>query len=72
LQLKSQGKLIPIQDIRQNLFTRDYIDSTRSDSPLMKAEDSVVIDNTNLSQTEQLLMALALIHERISLHLEKS
>jgi cytidylate kinase len=72
LQLKSQDKLIPIQDIRQNLFTRDYIDSTRSDSPLMRAEDSVVIDNTNLSETEQLLMALALIHERISLHLEKS
>jgi hypothetical protein len=37
----------------------------------MKGEDSVVIDNTNLSETEQLLMALALIHERISLHLEK-
>jgi cytidylate kinase len=71
LQLKTQGKVVQLPEIQQNLFTRDYIDSTRSDSPLMKAADSVVIDNTNLSETEQLLMTLALVHERINLHLEK-
>lgn len=72
LQLKNQGKSIPFNDIRHNLLTRDYIDSTRSDSPLMKAKDSVVIDNTNLSEIEQLHISLALIHERIRIHLEKS
>lgn len=54
-------------EIRRNLLERDRIDSTRADSPLRKADDAIVMDNTLLSEVEQLEQALALARERISL-----
>jgi len=50
--------------VEANLIERDHIDSTRKESPLRKAKDAVLIDNTNLTKTEQLAMVLALIHTR--------
>lgn len=64
-QLSQKGKQIPAPDIRRNLFVRDYIDATRSDSPLTRAAGSVVIDNTNLSPVEQLSISLALVKSRL-------
>lgn len=64
-QLLQKGKDIPAADIRRNLFVRDYIDATRSDSPLMKAAGAVVIDNTNLSPVEQLSICMALVKSRL-------
>ena len=51
---KSVGH-ISLEEVAQNLKSRDHIDSTRADSPLCQAEDAVVIDNSHLSPTEQLL-----------------
>ena len=66
LQLKQQGKKVSSGDIRKNLYTRDYIDSTRSDSPLTKAPDAVLFDNTSISEAEQMEMILALIRHRLA------
>jgi CMP/dCMP kinase len=49
---------ISIEEVKNNLEMRDYIDSNREISPLRKAEDAVVLDNTNLTQEEQLAYAL--------------
>lgn len=51
---------ITIEEVKNNLEMRDYIDSNRDVSPLRKAADAVVIDNTNLTIDEQLAMALQL------------
>jgi CMP/dCMP kinase len=51
---------ITIEEVRNNLEMRDYIDSNREVSPLKKADDAVVIDNTNLSMQEQLVIAIQL------------
>ena len=64
LQLMEAGKETSVFDIRKNLHTRDYIDSTRSDSPLTKTEGAVVIDNTFLSREEQLEILDALVQYR--------
>jgi CMP/dCMP kinase len=53
------------QDIEKNLRQRDYIDSTRTESPLIQTDDAVVIDNTNLTREEQLAMVLALARLRM-------
>ena len=53
-------------EIQHNLLERDRIDSSRADSPLREAEDSVVIDNTLLSEPQQLEKALALAMEKIT------
>lgn len=64
LELQNRGKERPRTEIRKNLMTRDYIDATRSDSPLLKAPDAVTVDNSNLSPEEQMIVVLALIDHR--------
>ncbi|MCC6410444.1 MAG: (d)CMP kinase [Saprospiraceae bacterium] len=65
LELAAKGIDAEWDDIRKNLLERDRIDSTRADSPLRQAEDAVVIDNTLLSEDEQLQKAMELAYERI-------
>ena len=45
---------ISLDEVRINLELRDYIDSNREVSPLRKADDAIVLDNTGLSREEQL------------------
>ncbi|HTH30849.1 MAG TPA: (d)CMP kinase [Lacibacter sp.] len=55
---------ITIEEVKANLEMRDYIDSHREISPLQKAPDAEVIDNTNLTQTQQLQKALKFVKMR--------
>ena len=54
---------ITIEEVKNNLEMRDYIDSNREVSPLRKAVDAIVIDNTNISMEQQLKIALNLLKE---------
>ena len=65
LQLLKLGMVVDYEEILHNLYERDYIDSTRSDSPLMKAPDAIVIDNSNLSPEEQLAIGVSLAQSRM-------
>lgn len=56
---------ISIEEVALNLKSRDHIDSTREISPLRKADDAVVIDNTHLTEEEQLDIALKLVAQRL-------
>ena len=55
---------ITIEEVKYNLEMRDYIDSHREVSPLRKADDAIVLDNTSLSEKEQFEKALAWARER--------
>ena len=52
---------IIIEEIKTNLEMRDYIDSHREVSPLRKAKDAIELDNTHLTQKQQLDFALQLV-----------
>jgi cytidylate kinase len=65
-QLEEQGKPVNRKEIAQNIRIRDYYDTTRSHSPLRKAPDAIIIDNSQLSKSEQNAMVLALIQSRLS------
>ncbi|MEY2732594.1 MAG: hypothetical protein RLZZ523_465, partial [Actinomycetota bacterium] len=41
-----------VADVADSLASRDHIDSTRSVSPLKKADDAIIVDSTNLSLSE--------------------
>jgi len=56
---------ITIDEVKANIAMRDYIDSNREVSPLRKADDAVVLDNTNLSPKEQLKFALDLVKKQL-------
>lgn len=57
---------ITIEEVKNNLEMRDYIDSNREVSPLRKAEDAVVLDNSNLTREEQLNIALKWAKEKMA------
>lgn len=56
---------ISLDEIKANIEMRDYIDSHREVSPLRKAEDAVELDNTNLTEKEQLDLALKLVKNKM-------
>ena len=60
-ELSVKNPLITLDEVKQNLENRDYLDSTREISPLRKAEDAIVLDNTDLTMEEQLAIALELV-----------
>jgi cytidylate kinase len=57
-ELISKGENIGLEDIFENIAHRDYQDTTRAESPLIRAQDAVILDNTNLSEEEQLQFAI--------------
>jgi CMP/dCMP kinase len=52
---------ISLEDVFENLAHRDYQDTTRKESPLMRADDAIILDNTDLTPDEQLEFALGKI-----------
>jgi cytidylate kinase len=57
---------ITIEEVKANLEMRDYIDSHREVSPLKKAKDSVVLDNTNLTEKQQFQKTIEWAQKKIS------
>lgn len=60
-ELYQKNPNITIEEVKNNLEMRDYIDSHREVSPLRKADDAVILDNTNLTPEEQLKLAISWI-----------
>jgi len=60
-ELYEKNPNVTIEEVKNNLEMRDYIDSHREVSPLRKADDAVVLDNTNLTEEQQFKLALGWI-----------
>lgn len=65
-ELVELGHDLSYDDVLENVITRDRIDSTREDSPLVKAEDAIEIDNSDLTIEEQLDTILNLASHNIA------
>ena len=52
-ELTAKGEACSLDEIKANVIERDRIDSTRAISPLRKADDAIVLDNSNLTIPEQ-------------------
>ncbi|MCX6319250.1 MAG: (d)CMP kinase [Bacteroidetes bacterium] len=57
-ELYEKNPNITIEEVKNNLEMRDYIDSHREVSPLRKAEDAIELDNSNITPKEQLQKVL--------------
>lgn len=64
-ELISKNPHVTIDEVKSNLEMRDYIDSNREFSPLRKADDAIVIDNSNLTVNEQLKSVMKMVKERV-------
>lgn len=63
-ELYEKNPNITIEEVKNNLEMRDYIDSNREVSPLRKADDAIVLDNTHITEEQQLQKALNWAKER--------
>ncbi|MBZ9731260.1 (d)CMP kinase [Salegentibacter sp. JZCK2] len=64
-ELKERGDDIKYEDVLANVKERDYLDTTREDSPLIKADDAVEIDNSEMNLEEQFEKVLKLAKDKI-------
>lgn len=62
-ELSSKGEYHTFEDVKRNLEKRDFDDTTRKENPLIKAEDAIVLDNTDINKEEQLEFVLKLIDD---------
>ena len=65
-ELVEKGQSVTFVEVLENVQQRDYIDTHREDSPLVKASDAIEIDNSTLSKKEQFDLVMKLV-ERILL-----
>ncbi|MEE4196356.1 MAG: (d)CMP kinase [Bacteroidales bacterium] len=56
---------VSYEEILENVKKRDHLDETRKESPLKKASDAIELDNSQLTEKEQLKWVLRLIQERM-------
>ncbi|MDQ7949417.1 MAG: (d)CMP kinase [Pedobacter sp.] len=58
-ELTAKGdETITLEDVFENLAHRDFADTTRKESPLVRAEDAIILDNTDLTEAQQLQFAI--------------
>jgi cytidylate kinase len=56
---------VSLEMIKQNIEERDFLDTHRKISPLVRAGDAILIDTSQLTQTEQLNKALEIINAKV-------
>ena len=64
-ELYEKNPNVTLEEVKNNLEMRDYIDSHREISPLKKADDAIVLDNTHLTEEQQLQKALGWVQQKI-------
>ncbi len=62
-ELYPSNPAITLDEVRANIELRDYIDTNREESPLRRAEDARLLDNSNLSREEQLQKVLGWVSQ---------
>ncbi|OZV66628.1 (d)CMP kinase [Winogradskyella aurantia] len=65
-ELTARGHNLDFDAVLGNVTTRDHIDSTREDSPLIKAKDAIEIDNSDLTIEEQVQTIITLANKKIT------
>jgi CMP/dCMP kinase len=64
-EMQAKGDATSFEAIAENLAHRDHLDKTRKESPLIQAEDAIVLDNSYMNQEEQLTFVMKLVDDLI-------
>lgn len=67
MEMEKKGEKVQFEDVLRNLRERDYIDSHREVSPLTKAPDAIVLDNSQMTMRQQMEWVKELISEKFNL-----
>ncbi len=65
-EMQAKGEDVKFEDVLENVRERDYIDSHRKVSPLTRAEDAIVLDNSRMTMDDQMEWIRRLVAEKFS------
>ncbi|MFT4850929.1 MAG: cytidylate kinase [Sediminicola sp.] len=65
-ELIKRGDSVTYTEVLENVIERDHIDTTREDSPLVKAQDAIEIDNSEMNLEDQFHIILQLAKDRVA------
>jgi CMP/dCMP kinase len=64
-ELKGRGLVIDFEEIKRNIISRDITDENRDISPLRRADDALILDNTRMTVEDQMLWFSQIIDKKI-------
>lgn len=64
-ELVEKGQHVTFEEVLQNVQERDYIDTHREDSPLVKADDAIEIDNSHMTKKEQFELVMEMVDAKL-------
>lgn len=64
-ELQAKGEDVSLQEIEANIVARDTADQNRAISPLRKADDAQVLDNSNMSVEQQMTWVMSMIEKKL-------
>ena len=62
-ELRAKGEKVSMEEVVENIRSRDIADQTRAISPLRQAEDAVVLDNSRMTVSDQMEWVLEWLHK---------
>ena len=65
-EMVDNGVQIEYESVLENVTSRDHLDTTRADSPLIKADDAIEIDNSDMTVEQTYEMAMNLVQKTLS------
>jgi cytidylate kinase len=66
LELQQKGIAGNLDEVKENLSQRDEMDQNRKESPLKKADDAIVLDNSDMTPDDQLVWFEKLLAEKFA------
>jgi cytidylate kinase len=69
-EIQEQGKKESLEEVLKNLKERDYLDEHRDIAPLRKADDAIILDNTNLTIPDEITWLNKILIERFNLSMQ--
>ena len=64
LELKEKGQEVPFEQLLEEINRRDYNDATRAASPMIQADDAILVDSSDMTAEQVIARVVSLLHER--------
>ncbi|HVN57842.1 MAG TPA: (d)CMP kinase [Bacteroidales bacterium] len=65
-ELNSKGESVSFEEVKRNIIARDIADENRDISPLRRAEDAIVLDNSRMTVARQMNWVMEIIEKKIN------
>lgn len=65
-EMTDNGVQIQYESVLENVTSRDYLDTTREDSPLVKANDAIEIDNSEMNVAQTYALAITYVKQKMN------